>query len=210
MDNEIYVRHGNDHFSFQTQLYPIPQFTEAISCPQTDPFVYMPMLRDCGDTSSSSTSSPPHHPTNYNFPINKRRISTRRRKAANDRERKRMRSINHGFESLRCHLPETPFEKKLSKVDTLKQAIAYIQGLSDLLEAHAVPLPTQIPPVLRVAQYDQKTGTRSIVEMTWRTDSDQYSRSFRLSDGRKIAKQSAVWTPSIETFENLIKMKSES
>uniref|UniRef100_A0AC35GUM3 BHLH domain-containing protein n=1 Tax=Panagrolaimus sp. PS1159 TaxID=55785 RepID=A0AC35GUM3_9BILA len=45
------------------------------------------------------------------------------RQAANERERKRMYSINKGFDNLRERLPTPPYAKKLSKVDTLKNAI---------------------------------------------------------------------------------------
>ncbi|CAG0898527.1 unnamed protein product [Darwinula stevensoni] len=55
------------------------------------------------------------------------------RHAANMRERKRMQSINDAFEGLRAHIPTLPYEKRLSKVDTLKLAIGYISFLSDLV-----------------------------------------------------------------------------
>ena len=45
------------------------------------------------------------------------------RQAANQRERKRMQSINEAFEGLRVCIPTLPYEKRLSKVDTLKLAI---------------------------------------------------------------------------------------
>lgn len=56
------------------------------------------------------------------------------RQAANMRERRRMQSINEAFEGLRTHIPTLPYEKRLSKVDTLKLAISYIQFLADLLK----------------------------------------------------------------------------
>lgn len=49
------------------------------------------------------------------------------------RERKRMQSINDAFEGLRAHIPTLPYEKRLSKVDTLKLAIGYINFLSELV-----------------------------------------------------------------------------
>ncbi|XP_023712042.1 pancreas transcription factor 1 subunit alpha [Cryptotermes secundus] len=55
------------------------------------------------------------------------------RQAANLRERKRMQSINDAFEGLRSHIPTLPYEKRLSKVDTLKLAIGYINFLSDIV-----------------------------------------------------------------------------
>ncbi|KAK9888614.1 hypothetical protein WA026_000844 [Henosepilachna vigintioctopunctata] len=55
------------------------------------------------------------------------------RQAANLRERKRMQSINDAFEGLRSHIPTLPYEKRLSKVDTLKLAIGYINFLGELV-----------------------------------------------------------------------------
>lgn len=51
------------------------------------------------------------------------------------RERRRMQSINDAFEGLRAHIPTLPYEKRLSKVDTLKLAIGYINFLSELLKS---------------------------------------------------------------------------
>jgi hypothetical protein len=59
------------------------------------------------------------------------------RYAANMRERRRMQSINEAFEGLRTYLPTLPYEKKLSKVDTLRLSIAYINFLTDLLNRDA-------------------------------------------------------------------------
>ncbi|KAM7302272.1 twist-related protein 1 [Ixodes scapularis] len=70
------------------------------------------------------------------------------RRAANIRERKRMMSINTAFEELRCHVPTFPFEKRLSKIDTLRLAIAYIALLRELLVSQHDPL-THIDKCLR-------------------------------------------------------------
>ncbi|KAJ6649165.1 Pancreas transcription factor 1 subunit alpha, partial [Pseudolycoriella hygida] len=56
------------------------------------------------------------------------------RQAANLRERRRMQSINEAFEGLRSHIPTLPYEKKLSKVDTLKLAISYITFLGEMVK----------------------------------------------------------------------------
>lgn len=56
------------------------------------------------------------------------------RQAANQRERKRMLSINDAFEGLRTHIPTLPYEKRLSKVDTLRLAIGYISFLTELVQ----------------------------------------------------------------------------
>ncbi|XP_058478431.1 pancreas transcription factor 1 subunit alpha [Solea solea] len=61
------------------------------------------------------------------------------RHAANIRERKRMLSINSAFEELRCHVPTFPYEKRLSKIDTLRLAIAYIALLREILMSGCDP-----------------------------------------------------------------------
>lgn len=57
----------------------------------------------------------------------------RQRRAANLRERRRMLSINSAFEALRGRVPTFPYERRLSKIDTLRLAIAYIALLRDIL-----------------------------------------------------------------------------
>lgn len=54
----------------------------------------------------------------------------------NERERARVRNVNDGFERLRQHLPLTQNQKdkRLSKVETLRFAIAYINHLRSLLD----------------------------------------------------------------------------
>ncbi|XP_046976711.1 pancreas transcription factor 1 subunit alpha [Vanessa cardui] len=72
--------------------------------------------------------------------LHKRRLrcpqqQIQQRQAANLRERRRMQSINDAFEGLRAHIPTLPYEKRLSKVDTLKLAIGYISFLGELVRA---------------------------------------------------------------------------
>lgn len=62
------------------------------------------------------------------------------------RERKRVLrtapngSINSAFDELRVHVPTFPYEKRLSKIDTLRLAIAYISLLREVLETEYDPL----------------------------------------------------------------------
>jgi len=60
--------------------------------------------------------------------------------AANVRERRRMMSINTAFDELRYHVPTFPYEKRLSKIDTLKLAMAYIALLKDIIDSGRQPL----------------------------------------------------------------------
>ncbi|KAK0398672.1 hypothetical protein QR680_002703 [Steinernema hermaphroditum] len=62
-----------------------------------------------------------------------------RDKAANVRERKRMCSINVAFMELRNYIPTFPYEKRLSKIDTLNLAIAYIGMLEEILATDQDP-----------------------------------------------------------------------
>lgn len=92
----------------------------------------------------SPTSSPYslHRDQENHFTQKQRRRKRRcpdqlihQRQAANQRERKRMLSINDAFEGLRAHIPTLPYEKRLSKVDTLRLAIGYIGFLSELADS---------------------------------------------------------------------------
>ena len=86
------------------------------------------------DGSGFTDQSGPHNPEAGFQPCRVQRF------AANVRERKRMLSINSAFEELRCHVPTFPYEKRLSKIDTLRLAIAYIALLKDLLQSSDDPV----------------------------------------------------------------------
>lgn len=107
---------------------------------------------ELGDLSFSSSSSctpdrsPPaadHHHHHHHLEASlkrRRRMRSERemqqlRQAANVRERRRMQSINDAFEGLRSHIPTLPYEKRLSKVDTLRLAIGYINFLAELVQS---------------------------------------------------------------------------
>ena len=63
----------------------------------------------------------------------KRVISCEQRKAANIRERRRMTSLNEAFDILRKAVPTFHYEKKLSRIETLKLAIQYIYFMTEVL-----------------------------------------------------------------------------
>ncbi|XP_036371943.1 fer3-like protein [Megalops cyprinoides] len=64
----------------------------------------------------------------------KRVITTVQRQAANIRERKRMFSLNEAFDQLRKKVPTFAYEKRLSRIETLRLAIVYISFMTDLLK----------------------------------------------------------------------------
>ena len=64
----------------------------------------------------------------------RRRVATiAQRRAANVRERKRMQNLNHAFDDLRKKVPTFTYEKRLSRIETLKLAIMYIQFMGETL-----------------------------------------------------------------------------
>ncbi|XP_063709916.1 basic helix-loop-helix transcription factor amos isoform X2 [Culicoides brevitarsis] len=99
-------------------------------------------LETVNQSAGSSSSMNTSHYGNY-------KLQTKMQ--SNVRERKRMvRSapngaasmlgINTAFDELRTHVPTFPYEKRLSKIDTLRLAIAYIALLREVLESDYDPL----------------------------------------------------------------------
>lgn len=71
----------------------------------------------------------------------RRLITVVQRQAANVRERKRMFSLNEAFDELRRKVPTFAYEKRLSRIDTLRLAIVYISFMTDLLRQHGQSSP---------------------------------------------------------------------
>ncbi|KAF4073734.1 hypothetical protein AMELA_G00246800 [Ameiurus melas] len=67
-------------------------------------------------------------------PKRKRVITGVQRRAANIRERRRMFSLNEAFDELRRKVPTFAYEKRLSRIETLRLAIVYISFMTELLE----------------------------------------------------------------------------
>ncbi|NWZ37774.1 FER3L protein, partial [Brachypodius atriceps] len=67
-------------------------------------------------------------------PRRKRVITYAQRQAANVRERKRMFNLNEAFDQLRKKVPTFAYEKRLSRIETLRLAIVYISFMTELLD----------------------------------------------------------------------------
>ncbi|KAJ8313929.1 hypothetical protein KUTeg_008490 [Tegillarca granosa] len=65
-------------------------------------------------------------------PKRKRVQSATQRRAANIRERRRMFHLNEAFDNLRKRLPAFNYEKRLSRIETLRLAITYISFMQDI------------------------------------------------------------------------------
>ncbi|XP_070566581.1 pancreas transcription factor 1 subunit alpha-like [Ptychodera flava] len=64
----------------------------------------------------------------------RRRVATQtQRKAANIRERRRMFSLNNAFDELRKIVPTFAYEKKISRIETLRLAMIYIAFMTDVI-----------------------------------------------------------------------------
>ncbi|XP_005076321.1 fer3-like protein [Mesocricetus auratus] len=68
-------------------------------------------------------------------PKRKRVITYAQRQAANIRERKRMFNLNEAFDRLRRKVPTFAYEKRLSRIETLRLAIVYISFMTELLQS---------------------------------------------------------------------------
>ncbi|XP_050424488.1 pancreas transcription factor 1 subunit alpha-like [Adelges cooleyi] len=122
MDHHHYQHHHNSAHHYHTPYtrdYFLYEYSSGSESDGTSSLNSDCESRNCGG-SGRKKSSRCH------------RQKTQQRQAANLRERRRMQSINEAFEGLRAHIPTLPYEKRLSKVDTLKLAIGYINFLSEL------------------------------------------------------------------------------
>uniref|UniRef100_T1IZM7 BHLH domain-containing protein n=1 Tax=Strigamia maritima TaxID=126957 RepID=T1IZM7_STRMM len=74
-----------------------------------------------------------HHAPSKSKP--RRRIaSIAQRRAANIRERRRMFNLNEAFDVLRKKVPTFAYEKRLSRIETLRLAITYIAFMTEVLQ----------------------------------------------------------------------------
>ncbi|XP_057704083.1 transcription factor atoh7 [Corythoichthys intestinalis] len=85
-----------------------------------------PRRSSCTDSGSESSEVDSKSPEKYES-------ATRRRMAANARERKRMQGLNTAFDRLRKVVPQWGQDKKLSKYETLQMALSYIMALNRIL-----------------------------------------------------------------------------
>lgn len=82
----------------------------------------------------------------------RRRVATiAQRRAANIRERRRMFNLNSAFDKLRKKVPTFAYEKRLSRIETLRLAIMYIAFMTEVVRGDSGtqlpghPYPTGLP-----------------------------------------------------------------
>uniref|UniRef100_A0A2C9M7W8 BHLH domain-containing protein n=1 Tax=Biomphalaria glabrata TaxID=6526 RepID=A0A2C9M7W8_BIOGL len=137
------------------------------------------------------------------------------RKAANMRERRRMKSINDAFEHLRRRIPSNVnADRRLSKVDTLRLAIKYISYLSELVKTcgdmkeHSRQRRAQEKIILKChvtdsEDYDFESGQTVIGHsLSWFHKHGDPSNKATLT--------AKIWMPCIPTDSDLINLSSTS
>ncbi|XP_009698561.1 PREDICTED: protein atonal homolog 7-like [Cariama cristata] len=143
-----------DCSSLADQFSPWP----SSACPPT---LGEPAVEQAGGAElDSSPPPPPPHGHDHGHGHG----HAHQRHAANVRERKRMLNINSAFDELRCHVPTFPYEKRLSKIDTLRLAIAYIALLGEILLSGCDPK--------SYVEQSLKNGLQSQLRATWNTSGE--------------------------------------
>ncbi|XP_069364674.1 pancreas transcription factor 1 subunit alpha-like [Maniola hyperantus] len=115
------------------------------------------------------------------------------RQAANLRERRRMQSINDAFEGLRAHIPTLPYEKRLSKVDTLKLAIGYIGFLGELVRVDRNAPDTMLSGVTNSQKLSHEQKKIIVRGSNFQAHSLSWSRRGERPAGGKM--HAKIWVP---------------
>ena len=137
------VHHPHPHAMMHSQLTPgstaHPFFNPLLYSPSGDQTVDKDCLNSSFSSSSCSNTSvngkmDGSGPAKSSERRPRRRIaSVAQRRAANIRERRRMYNLNSAFDRLRKRVPTFAYEKRLSRIDTLRLAMTYIRFMSDLV-----------------------------------------------------------------------------
>lgn len=76
----------------------------------------------------------------------RKRVATiAQRRAANIRERRRMFNLNEAFDKLRRKVPTFAYEKRLSRIETLRLAITYISFMDGVIRNEGPPSKASLP-----------------------------------------------------------------
>ncbi|KAK2142880.1 hypothetical protein LSH36_901g00026 [Paralvinella palmiformis] len=162
-------------------------------------------------TNSSASSNSGKKPKN---PIKR----LHQRNAANMRERRRMKTINDAFEGLRERIPLASGERKLSKVDTLRLAIRYIQHLSEMVhtcDSVGSMAQGQQEAAKVIIRYPMNTGYPGYCDDPYSADQYQlYGHSLSWQQHKPIGMAvdnkltAKVWTPDVASQQDLDDMQS--
>ncbi|KAK3584055.1 hypothetical protein CHS0354_018586 [Potamilus streckersoni] len=140
----LYSQVADDTQQYHSYLGYMPQSTDIAGSnylPGSE-LGYVSSLSHLGYTGNENIYSPqsygnvsPSNSTGSNGKPKRKRVQTSsQRKAANVRERRRMFHLNEAFDDLRKRLPAFNYEKRLSRIETLRLAITYIAFMKDVAD----------------------------------------------------------------------------
>ena len=104
-------------------------------CKSSRQYRHMPYDRSPGGSTCTSSDESNGEGEQDDITVEQKKM---KRVAANSRERRRMHTVNSAFDKLRELVPTYPTNRKLSKIDTLRLACAYIEDLTALLRNPSV------------------------------------------------------------------------
>lgn len=126
-DNEFSYRFNTQHyesFSFGNEAMTLADISQQVSSPA----LAITNLKRISNKNNQSV-----HVVQKPKAKRKRITTPIQRKAANVRERRRMFNLNDAFDELRKKVPTFSYEKRLSRIETLRLAILYIKFMNGLL-----------------------------------------------------------------------------
>ncbi|XP_065560682.1 fer3-like protein [Artemia franciscana] len=133
-------------------------------CFEPTRYCYSSNEKNNAKTDLRSKSSQESKPTQSHTAANQRKTRKRiaslaQRRAANVRERRRMFNLNDAFDKLRRKVPTFAYEKRLSRIETLRLAITYIKFMSELLNGEPLASMTKDEPIFQTKVFQQSHST---------------------------------------------------
>ena len=222
-------RELSPHFIYQMEgIFPpslLPTTTSyfAASNPNSTPAL-TPQVHSYYNTAASSTASNFFRP--YAIPSRIANSNQARQNSSasqesqepsflrkrNERERQRVKCVNEGYTRLRNHLPSELAEKRLSKVETLRAAIKYIEYLQQLLAEDANQENSKTVCEKMECYPDDNEKENNATKVETGKDSPARSNSAPVKFGSASLKHEQEKTRASETFNvnDLLEQNSKS
>lgn len=114
----------------------------------------------------------------------------------NERERKRVKMVNLGFETLRQHVPSGRKNKKMSKVETLKSAVTYIKQLQEMLDAHDAAVTDLLTNNIDMIENRGAEVSDSNISNNNKAEGDNYTQLQPTTPMSTVSEQSVAMSPA--------------
>ena len=128
---------------------------------------------------SASSSSMSGQQQTHQHKKRKRVATVAQRRAANVRERRRMFNLNEAFDRLRRKVPTFAYEKRLSRIETLRLAITYISFMDQVVRS---------PAAATTSTYANNTSSSAGHQQPQDDNNQQQHQSYRHPGGWWIPK----------------------